>query len=194
MNSTAKRITGWSAAAAVVLGLGVLAAPAVASTVEGLSSFRSPVPTSDTAAEPADSAVAENTDMASAERGEYGSVDGFATPTDDPRWQATRSRDGTTVIIEGVPDGSHGDCALLSYPQKGADPLRDPVDTGPREFAMGEVGLVDGIPTTYTVAAGDAISAIGTRFCTFSTGLFYFNDVQLQGTIYPGDVLQLREH
>lgn len=93
-----------------------------------------------------------------------------------------------------ISDRTHGDCALLYYPN---DPsitprLDAPVDNGPREFAAGEVGLVDGIPTTYTVAPGDAIQGIGARFCVFGTGLFYFNDVHLQGTIQPGDVMRLR--
>ncbi len=52
--------------------------------------------------------------------------------------------------------------------------------------------MVDGIPTLYTVAPGDAIAAIGTRFCTFSTGIFYFNDVHMRGAIQPGEVLRLR--
>lgn len=92
-----------------------------------------------------------------------------------------------------IPDRTHGDCALLYYPTAVATPALDaPVDNGPREFASGEVVLQDGIPTTYTVAPGDAMQAIGARFCTFSVDVFYLNDVHLQGTIQPGDVLRLR--
>ncbi|WP_341974622.1 hypothetical protein [Microbacterium sp. LWO13-1.2] len=113
-----------------------------------------------------------------------------AAPTD----AATAPADEPVASHAPTLDGMHGDCALLYYPN---DPsitprLDAPVDNGPREFAVGEVGLVDGIPTTYTVAPGDAIQGIGARFCVFGTGLFYFNDVHLQGTIQPGDVLRLR--
>ncbi|MCP2637331.1 hypothetical protein K0817_012265 [Microbacterium sp. HD4P20] len=94
---------------------------------------------------------------------------------------------------EPIKDRTHGDCELLYYPDGGISPaLEAPIDTGVREFAAGTVELVDGIPTLYTVAAGDAMAGIGTRFCTFSPGIFYFNDVHLQGTIQPGDVLRLR--
>lgn len=94
---------------------------------------------------------------------------------------------------EPVMDRTHGDCALLYYPEGGVRPaLEAPTETRPREFAEGSVELIDGLPTLYTVAPGDAIAAIGTRFCTFSTGIFSFNDVQMRGAIQPGDVLRLR--
>lgn len=94
---------------------------------------------------------------------------------------------------EPIKDTTHGDCALLYYPEGAISPALDaPIDTGSRQFAEGTVELVDGIPTLYTVAPGDAIAAIGTRFCTFYTGIFYLNDVHMRGAIQPGEVLRLR--
>lgn len=94
---------------------------------------------------------------------------------------------------EPIKDTTHGDCALLYYPEGGISPALDaPIDTGAREFAQGTVELVGGIPTLYTVAPGDAMLGIGARFCTFSAGLFYFNEVHQRGAIQPGEVLRLR--
>lgn len=152
--------------ALVVVGLLALAVPAIVSTVETVS------PYAPTAARAVDAdGVSE------------------AESTVDPAVEITAEEPAEPVRTP-TPDGTHGDCVELSYPEWGD--TRAPVDSGPREFAMGEVGFVDGIPTTYTVAPGDAIQGIGTRFCVFGTHLFYFNDVHLQGTIYPGDVLRLR--
>lgn len=117
----------------------------------------------------------------------------FASTPEQPVQTAADLTPTPEPTAEPITDRTHGDCALLYYPDGGISPALDaPVDTGARPFAEGPVELVDGIPTLYTVAPGDAINAIGTRFCTFSTGIFYFNDVQLQGTIQPGDVLRLR--
>lgn len=151
----------------VVAGLTAVAAPAigsVASTVSGWALFNQPA-----GAAPADAAAAP--------------ADPVAAPADEP-----------VASAAPITDRTHGDCEALYYPNTPeAKPRLDaPVDSGPREFAVGEVGLVDGIPTTYTVAPGDAIQGIGTRFCVFGTGIFYLNDVHLQGTIQPGDVLRLR--
>lgn len=111
-------------------------------------------------------------------------------PAPEPVVESDADADPTP---EPITDRTHGDCALLYYPEGGISPALDaPIDTGARQFAEGTVELVDGIPTLYTVAPGDAIAAIGTRFCTFSTGIFYFNDVHTRGAIQPGDVLRLR--
>ncbi|WP_404472244.1 hypothetical protein [Microbacterium aerolatum] len=125
---------------------------------------------------------------------EVGSWPVFNQTAEAPADAAAAPADEPASSPVSIPDRTHGDCALLYYPN---DPsitprLDAPVDNGPREFAAGEVGLVDGIPTTYTVAPGDAIQGIGARFCVFGTGLFYFNDVHLQGTIQPGHVMRLR--
>ncbi|MDE0546120.1 LysM peptidoglycan-binding domain-containing protein [Microbacterium sp. C7(2022)] len=82
-------------------------------------------------------------------------------------------------------------CDDIYYPDAGYGGAPAPVDQGPREFAAGDVVLEDGVPVSYTVAPGDAIAAIGARFCVFSTGLFYDNEIHLQGALQPGDVLRL---
>ncbi|MCE7481909.1 MULTISPECIES: hypothetical protein [Microbacterium] len=151
----------------VVAGLAAVAAPAVASVasdIGGWALFNQPA-----ADAPADASDAP--------------ADAAAVPADEP-----------VASPAPIPDRTHGDCALLYYPTgpSSIPRLDAPIDNGPREFAIGEVGLVDGIPTTYTVAPGDAIQGIGARFCVFGTGLFYLNEVHLQGTIQPGDVLRLR--
>ena len=116
------------------------------------------------------------------------------TPTPEPLVQIAADIEPTPEpTAEPITDRTHGDCALLYYPEGEISPALDaPIDTGVRQFAEGAVEFVDGIPTLYTVAPGDAVAAIGTRFCTFSTGIFYFNDVQMRGAIQPGDVLRLR--
>lgn len=149
------KITVWAAAAALVVGIGALAAPAVASTVGELSSWQSPVPA--------------------------------AAPTVEPL--ADPTVEGEPVADERRDEVNYPGCDDLYYPQWGTGPA--PVDQGPREFATGEVALEDGIPVSYTVAPGDAIAAIGARFCVFSTGLFYDNEIHLQGALQPGDVLRL---
>jgi hypothetical protein len=174
MNLAGKITT--AASVLVVGGLVALAAPAVVSTAGDLSSWAifspDPEPTADAKPWSAPPTLGE------------------AKP---PLWEAEAVSDEATA--EPIKDRTHGDCELLYYPQ---DPtintprLDAPIETGVREFAEGTVELVDGIPTLYTVAPGDAMFGIGTRFCTFSAGLFYFNDVHLQGTIQPGDVLRLR--
>lgn len=125
-----------------------------------------------------------------------GEMSGWAlfASTPEPLGQTAAEVESTPEpTAEPVTDRTHGDCALLYYPEGGVSPALDaPLDTGARQFAEGTVELVDGIPTLYTVASGDAMAAIGTRFCTFSVGIFYFNDVQMQGAIQPGDVLRLR--
>lgn len=125
-----------------------------------------------------------------------GVLSGWALFTSTPKTLVQTSADVEPTpepTAEPIADRTHGDCALLYYPEGGISPALDaPIDTGARQFAEGAVELVDGIPTRYTVAPGDAMAAIGTRFCTFSTGMFYFNDVQMQGAIQPGDVLRLR--
>lgn len=151
----------------VVAGLAVVAAPAVASVASTIGAWA--LFDQSAADAPADAAAAPAAPA--------------AAPAEEP-----------VASPAPIPDRTHGDCALLYYPTGPASipQLDAPIDNGPREFAVGEVDLVDGIPTTYTVAPGDAIQGIGARFCVFGAGLFYFNDVHLQGTIQPGDVLRLR--
>jgi len=68
-----------------------------------------------------------------------------------------------------------------------------PYDQGPMKGAMGEVEVVDGLPTSYTVADNDSVPAIGQRFCIdYGTiGQMTTPDGMLR-EIHPGDVLRLR--
>lgn len=65
------------------------------------------------------------------------------------------------------------------------------VDTGPREFAMGEVAYDDeGRVATYTVAPGDVEGVIGERLCIFSGAMIpHLNGHQGWEPIQPGEVL-----
>ena len=148
---------------AVVVGLVVLAAPAVAVAVGAAASWQSPP-----AAAPAVESVAD------------------AEPVADAA-DAPSAADGSRDEL------NYPGCDDIYYPDAGYGGAAAPVDQGPREFAVGEVVLDDqGVPVSYTVAPGAALAAIGARFCVFSTGLFYFNEIHLQGALQPGDVLQLR--
>ncbi|MCY1715947.1 hypothetical protein OVA26_03175 [Microbacterium sp. SL62] len=68
---------------------------------------------------------------------------------------------------------------------------RDLVDRGPRDFAEGTVGRDgQGRVVTYTVAAGDALDAIGDRFCLANpTVVATLNHTRV---IQPGELLLLR--
>lgn len=65
------------------------------------------------------------------------------------------------------------------------------VDTGPRDFAQGEVGYDDqGRIATYTVAAGDVEGVIGARLCIYNGGLIgSLNGHKGYEPIQPGEVL-----
>jgi hypothetical protein len=122
-----------------------------------------------------------------------------AAPEHTPTQSAAAAQPATTNVAETAdptpnPDGEYGDCAVLYYPDADPGPgprLDAPIENGPRQFATGKATYKDGVPATYTVAPGDAMQAIGARFCVFSAGLYYFNDLQKQGAIQPGDVLHL---
>jgi len=101
-----------------------------------------------------------------------------------------------------IPAGGPGDCESSAYIWMGSmgdEPMHaemggaDLVDMGPREFAVGEVGLDDqGRPATYTVAPGDATYAIGDRFCIYNgLALETLNGYSHGAVIQPGDVLTL---
>lgn len=65
-----------------------------------------------------------------------------------------------------------------------------PVDNGMTDFARGTVTkTADGIIATYTVAAGDAPSAIRERLCSDVYAAMTYS--RLGSMLYPGDVLTL---
>lgn len=101
-----------------------------------------------------------------------------------------------------IPAGGPGECESSAYiwiGSVGDEPMHaemggaDLVDMGPREFAVGEVGLdSQGRPATYTVAPGDATYAIGDRFCIYNALTLELLNGYGHGTaIQPGDVLTL---
>ncbi len=67
-----------------------------------------------------------------------------------------------------------------------------PHDQGPQKGAMGEVVVVDGLPTSYVVADDDSLPAIGERFCIDYATIGVMTDIERNRDIYPGDVLELR--
>lgn len=74
-------------------------------------------------------------------------------------------------------------------------PTGEPVDGGERSGAAGTAHVdSDGRVIGYTVAAGDAPSVIGDRFCTDYISILHFNDYWVRGDgkdIAPGDYLYL---
>jgi hypothetical protein len=68
-------------------------------------------------------------------------------------------------------------------------------DSGPATGAMGTVTIVDGEPGSYTVAQGDTIAAIATRFGISQDDLFYLNPRRSpnpeDATAFTGEVLNL---
>ncbi|MFF7683949.1 hypothetical protein ACFZA2_14460 [Microbacterium sp. NPDC007973] len=67
-----------------------------------------------------------------------------------------------------------------------------PFDQGARKGAMGEVEVVDGVPTSYVVADNDSLPAIGERFCIDYATIGVMTDIERNRDIHPGDVLALR--
>ncbi|MBN9170428.1 MAG: hypothetical protein J0I50_00820, partial [Microbacterium sp.] len=142
----------WAGSAVVVVGLGALAAPVISDLTGSLAG--SP-------AKP----LATATAVADASRTR-------PSPTSSPT-------DGTTHLVglgQGVsiPAGGPGDCTAssdINIMSTGGGPYHatllgpDLVDTGPRQFAEGTAGRDrEGRISTYTVASGDALFAIGDRF------------------------------
>lgn len=80
------------------------------------------------------------------------------------------------------------DCDSPKMPPLGVTPI----DQGPQKGAMGEVEVVDGVPTSYVVADNDSLPAIGERFCIDYATIGAMTDIERNRDIYPGDVLTLR--
>ena len=170
MNLAAKVTTG--VAVLVVGGLVVLAVPAVASVHGALSSW----------------ALFGTTEEPSVE---------LPPAEDDPigREMIDELGDGYVYVGKGtaIPKNSPEGCgnpAWLHIGGASAGLSGDLVDRGEREFAAGAVGLDDGGRIkTYTVAAGDALFAIGDRFCIANAlNIATLNHTR---TIQPGEVLLL---
>lgn len=130
----------------VVGGLVTLAAPALAGAYTQVSAWQlfDPSPSADSEAAPAPTAS---------------EVSSTALPDDD-----VDVGDGVS-IDRNDPEGCD-EPAWLHLGHASARLSRDLIDRGPRGYANGTVGRdAQGRVTTYTVAAGDALDAIGDRFC-----------------------------
>ncbi|GAA5084973.1 hypothetical protein GCM10025760_03330 [Microbacterium yannicii] len=170
MNLAAKITTG--VVVLVVGGLVALAAPAIASVQGSLSSWPIFQPTEQPAVEPGtaeDDAIGE--DMID----ELG--DGYVYVGNG------------TAIPKNTPEGCEKPI-WLHMGQTSARLNGDLADRGEREFAAGTVGLDgEGRIKTYTVAAGDALFAIGDRFCIANA--LTIATLNHTRTIQPGEVLLL---
>lgn len=106
-----------------------------------------------------------------------------ATPKDTPAPTPTATCPTARI---GLPTSDNG------QPVEGAELLGEIIDTGVREYAVGEPTLnADGQITSYIVQPGDALDAIVTRFCFHKISLVKYNKVT-HWAMQPGDVLVLR--
>lgn len=118
-----------------------------------------------------------------------------AEPVDEPVDEAADLPDGYVSVGEGtfIPEGGPGDCdasAWIHLGRMSASLSGDLVDQGARDLAAGTVGRDDeGRIVTYTVAPGDALYAIGDRFCIANA--LTIATLNHTRTIQPGEVLLL---
>jgi LysM repeat protein len=170
MNLAAKITTG--VAVLVVGGLVVLAVPTISGAYAEMSSWAIASPTEAPIEEP-------------------------VSPGDDPIGKKVIDELGDGYVYVGngtaIPKGSPAGCDAPAWIHLGgmsASLSGDLVDRGAREFAAGTAGLDDeGGIVTYTVAPGDALYAIGDRFCIANA--LTIADLNHTRTIQPGEVLLL---
>lgn len=120
-----------------------------------------------------------------------------ASAEDDPigKKMIDELGDGYVYVGNGtaIPKGSPAGCedpAWLNVGGMSASLSGDLVDRGARELAAGTAGLDDGgRVVTYTVAPGDALYAIGDRFCIADP--LTIATLNHTRTIQPGEVLLL---
>ena len=154
----------------VVVGLVVVAAPAVAAVHGELSSWAVFTPPKEPAVEPASGGDPVGKQMIE----ELG--------------------DGYVYVGNGtaIPRDSPAGCdapAWLHLGRMSASLSGDLVDRGARDLAAGTAGLNEGRVVTYTVAPGDALYAIGDRFCIANA--LTIATLNHTRTIQPGEVLLL---
>lgn len=105
-------------------------------------------------------------------------------PTPTPPAEASRC---TVLSMISIPGYSEGDEEPTFYATWNGVA---PVDNGETDFARGTVThTADGLISTYTVAAGDAPSAVRERLCTDVYAAMTYS--RLGSMLYPGDVLTL---
>jgi len=93
--------------------------------------------------------------------------------------------------VAGAADTAPVWCNTSAAPKIGTTPY----DQGPQKGAMGEVEVVDGVPTSYVVADNDSLPSIGERFCIDYATIAEMTlgaDAESFREIHPGDVLALR--
>jgi len=178
MNLAAKITTG--VVVLVVGGLVALAAPTVSGAYAEMSSWAIFQPTED-----------------ATEDATEGSTEEPASADEDPIGKKMIDELGDdyvyvgngTAIPKNTPEGCENPI-WLHIGQSSARLNGDLTDRGEREFAAGTVGLDDqGRIKTYTVAPGDALFAIGDRFCIANAlAIATLNHTR---TIQPGEVLLL---
>ena len=103
----------------------------------------------------------------------------LADPRTHPKCEEVAwGRFGSTEDGKPVPDEMYG----------------EPIDTGSDSMATGEPDLApDGTPIAYTVAQGDTLTGIISRFCIMGSAVMWLNGWDdPDHTIYPGDRLLLR--
>ncbi len=127
------------------------------------------------------------------------------TPTPGATAKPVRELTGYQYLGHGtaIPKGTEpGQCETSAYiwiGSEGDEPIHpeqlgaDLVDRGPREFALGTVGLDEqGRPATYTVTPGDVLGVIGERFCIYNGMMLGdLNGYSHGAVIQSGDVLTL---
>ena len=170
MNRAAKITTGL--AVLVVGGLVVLAVPTVSASYAAMSSWAIFQPTPEPTVGPTSAA-------------------------DDPigKTMIDELGDGYVYVGNGtaIPKGSPAGCDQPTWLHIGgmsANLSGDLVDRGARDLAAGTAGLdAEGRIVTYTVAPGDALYAIGDRFCLANA--LAIAELNHTRTIQPGEVLLL---
>jgi hypothetical protein len=174
MNLAAKITTG--VAVLIVGGLVALAVPTVSGAYAEMSSWAIFQSTEEPAGEPTDDvAPAEDDPIGKQMIDELG--DGYVYVGDG------------TAIPKNTPEGCENPI-WLHVGQTSAHLNGDLTDRGEREFAAGTVNLDDeGRIKTYTVAPGDALFAIGDRFCIANA--LTIATLNHTRTIQPGEVLLL---
>jgi hypothetical protein len=173
MNLAAKVTTG--VALLVVGGLVALAVPTVSGAYAEMSSWAMFQPTAAPTGEP----TAEQ------------------TSEDDPIGEKMIDELGDGYVYVGngtaIPKNSPAGCERPAWLHVGgmrASLSGDLVDRGQRDLAAGTAGLdEEGRIVTYTVAPGDALYAIGDRFCIANA--LTIAELNHTRTIQPGEVLLL---
>ena len=171
MNLAGKIATGIGVV--VVAGLVAIAVPAVATVHGELSSWAIFTPGEDAGLE---RPVVEDESIEQTMLDELG--DGYVNVGN-----------GTAIPKDSVPGCEQP--VWLHLGAMSASLSGDLVDMGAREFAAGTANLdADGDVVTYTVAPGDALYAIGERFCIANA--LTIATLNHTRTIHPGEVLLLR--